>query len=105
MKPFRIVLKSKKRFLRLLGEKGRGIALRSGLVTLKPGETIGTHITENKEEVILILEGTARVLYGKNHSLVARRQSFIYIPPNTRHDVKNIGKGILRYIYLTSSLV
>lgn len=104
MKPFLIKLAGKKKFLRLLGEKGKGVNLRSGLVVLKPGEAIGEHITDNKEEAILFLEGKAKLYYSRRYSIIAGKNSFVYIPVNTRHDVKNIGRALLKYIYLSCPL-
>ena len=104
MKLSAIKLTSKKKFLRLLGESLPGINLRSGLVVLKAGEAVGEHTTEHKEEAIIILEGKARFFYGRKKSFIVSKNSFIYVPPDTLHDVKNIGKRFLRYIYITSSL-
>lgn len=95
-------LKGRQRFLRLLGDSGKIKGLRCGLVTLKPRESIGEHKTENKEEVLIILKGKATVYYGKNKTLKASQNTFIFIPAETAHNVKNSGKEILQYVYVTS---
>ncbi len=103
-KAFSAELKSRQRFTRLLGDSSRMKGLRSGLVTLKPRESIGEHKTENKEEVIIILEGSAVIYHGKNKRIKAPPNTFVYIPPETVHNVKNSGSKTLRYIYVTASL-
>jgi len=102
--PFKVELKGRKRFLRLLGSPGKGVNLRAGLVNLTPKEAVGEHITDQKEEAIFIIRGTAKVYYGRKVSFIARAKSFIYIPPDTRHDIENIGKSRLEYIYITSPI-
>jgi len=99
-----IQLKGKLHFLRLLGGKHKDYGLRSGLVSLKPKELIGEHKTEEKEEIIIILKGSAIVYYGKNKKIRAARNTFIYIPPETTHNVKNSGSKILQYVYVTAKV-
>ncbi|MDP2043790.1 MAG: cupin domain-containing protein [Candidatus Omnitrophota bacterium] len=101
-KVFSIELKGRQRFTRLLGDPSKK-GLRAGLVTLKPGESVGEHKTERKEEVIVILNGSATIYYGKNKKIKAPQNTFAYIAPETTHNVKNSGSKILRYIYLTNS--
>lgn len=95
-------LKGSQRFLRLLGDSDKLKGLKSGLVTLKPKELIGEHKTENKEEVLIILKGTATIYFGKNKKLNAPKNSFIFIPSETLHNVKNPGSKILQYVYVTT---
>ncbi len=97
-------LKSRVRFIRLLGDPSKTGGLRSGLVTLKPQESVGEHKTSNKEEALIVLKGNATVYYGKNKKIKASQSSFVYIPPETRHNVKNSGKKILQYVYVTSQV-
>lgn len=95
-------LKGRQRFLRLLGDSNKKKGLRCGLVTLKPQELVGEHKTENKEEVIIILKGSAIVYYGRNRKLPAAQNSLVFIPAETVHNIKNPGDKILQYVYLTS---
>jgi len=97
-------LKSRVRFIRLLGDSSKTGGLRSGLVTLKPQESVGEHKTTNKEEVLVVLKGNATVYYGKNKKVKAGQSSFVYIPPETVHNVKNSGKKILQYVYVTNQV-
>ncbi|MFA5115552.1 MAG: cupin domain-containing protein [Candidatus Omnitrophota bacterium] len=100
-KPFIKTLSAKRRFKRLLGVSGESRGMRSGLVALKPGESIGWHSTEHKEEALIILEGRGKVYLGKK-TVTACGSSFVYLPRGTCHNVKNTGTGILKYVYLTS---
>ena len=102
--PFILELKSGQRFLRLVGDSAKVRGLRAGLVTLKPGELIGEHKTENKEEVIIILKGSATIYFGKNKKLKAAQNSFVYIPPETLHNVENSGSKNLQYVYVTTQV-
>lgn len=103
IKVFSIKLDARQRFTRLLGESSKIKGLRSGLVTLKPRESIGEHKTEMKEEVIVILKGSALIHYGKNRKIKAPQNTFVYIPPETVHNVTNSGSSKLRYLYVTAS--
>ncbi|MFA5199788.1 MAG: cupin domain-containing protein [Candidatus Omnitrophota bacterium] len=103
-KVFSMALKGNKRFLRLFGDSGKPKGMVSGLVSLKPKESIGCHNTLGKEEALIILKGLAQVSYGEKSTIKVKAQSFVYIPPETDHDVRNIGKSILCYVYLTASL-
>jgi mannose-6-phosphate isomerase-like protein (cupin superfamily) len=100
-----IQLKGSQRFLRLLGDSSKIKGLRSGLVTLKPQELIGEHKTENKEEVIIVLRGSATIYFGRNKKLKAAQNTFVFIPPETLHNVKNSGNKNLQYVYVTTQVV
>jgi mannose-6-phosphate isomerase-like protein (cupin superfamily) len=99
---FCMQLKGRQRFLRLLGSSAKTRGLCCGLVTLKPQELIGEHKTEGKEEVLIILKGRATVYSGKNKILQASRNTFVFIPAETLHNVRNSGNKILQYLYVTS---
>lgn len=100
LKPFTVRLESNKDRKHLLGDSPKTAAFRSGQVLLNPGEAIGEHSTKNKEELIIIFEGTAEVSFDKLPSCTAGKNSITYIPPHTTHNVKNIGKQSLKYIYI-----
>ena len=71
---------------------------------LNSGESVGAHETENKEEIIVILEGKAEIMCESSDSIHAESNSVVYIPPETVHDVRNIGTGKLRYVYVVSMI-
>jgi len=103
-KVFHVQLKGRQRFLRLFGESSKPYGLASGMVNLKSKELVGLHNTKNKEETLIILKGTAQLSYGKRSKIKVKKNSFVYIPPKTDHDLKNIGKGILQYVYITAGV-
>lgn len=103
-KVFCTPLKGGQRFLRLFGESSKPYGLASGFVTLKSKESVGLHNTKNKEEALIILEGQAQVSYGKCSRIKVKKNCFVYIPPKTDHDLKNTGKGILKYVYITACI-
>ncbi len=109
LKPLIIKFKGDEKYTRLLSgpaDNGAGkpqtAGLRSGYVNLMPNQDVGEHNTENKEEIILILSGKAEISCDKYPPMSAELNSFIYIPPNTKHNVKNIGRKILRYVYIVN---
>jgi len=74
--------------------------MKSGYVTLKPGEAVGEHVTSGREEAILVLEGQASVYCEQKLFSIAEAESLVYIPPEMVHDIKNEGSGKLRYVYV-----
>lgn len=100
--PKLIKLDKTKRYQRLLKEKLGSLKIHSGHVVLRKNENIGEHITDNVEEMLIILEGKADIFIDKKKVFKPGRNTVVYIPPNTAHDVKNAGSKILRYIYVTS---
>jgi len=77
------------------------MGLRSGIVVLKAGEAVGEHSTGHKEEVLIILKGRARICCERKR-INAGEHSFIYLPSYIRHNVENRGRGLLKYVYITS---
>jgi mannose-6-phosphate isomerase-like protein (cupin superfamily) len=78
------------------------LCIRSGMVTLAPGKDVGWHSTKKYEELLIILEGKGR-LSAKGHPDLDIASGLIaYNPPNTEHNVLNIGSGPLRYIYIVT---
>lgn len=102
LKPFAVKLKSGEERQRLLGHSQETAGFRSGQVVLKAGKAVGEHTTGNREEALVILSGKAKISSDKGSPLTVEKDSIVYIPPRTKHNVKNIGKGPLRYIYLVS---
>ena len=101
-KVFCVQFKGRQRFLRLLGDSSKAKGLRSGFVILKSKESIGLHNTGLSEEVISIINGSGLVCYGKKNSVKIKKNSFVYIPPETLHNVINTSKDLLKYIYTTA---
>lgn len=81
----------------------RSERLKAGRVTLRPGENVGAHTTENKEEILVILEGTATVLEEGNTTTITRGETH-YIKKEQEHDVRNDGEATLTYLYIVNQL-
>lgn len=77
--------------------------VKSGHVVLMPGEVMPLHVTTGREEVILVLKGKAEITADNSVHLVGTK-GLIYIPPETPHMVKNVGKLILEYVYVVAML-
>jgi len=77
--------------------------LKAGQVSLQPGESIGEHTTTNREEILIILRGTA-TLTLENQTLELKQGQTHYIPPEKKHNVTNNSKQELEYIYVVNLL-
>jgi mannose-6-phosphate isomerase-like protein (cupin superfamily) len=75
--------------------------IRGRVEIKRPGEETGAHVTEGKEEVIIVLEGAATVFYGKA-KLRVRPGFAIFIGEGVLHNVRNEGRSRLRYAYVRS---
>jgi len=102
IKPFFKTLSSTKRFTRLVGDSRKPSGLSSGLVVLKPKESVGEHSTKDREEIIIVLKGKARVRYGKKGRFILKEKTFAYLPCGTKHNLENAGAGLLQYTYITA---
>ena len=88
-------------YFEILG-KTNAVKMRSGLVTLKPDAEVGSHDTEDYEELIVVLEGSGEVeTAGVGRRKVTQGQ-VAYNPPHTQHNVINTGAMLMRYIYIVS---
>ncbi|MFZ2385517.1 MAG: cupin domain-containing protein [Candidatus Omnitrophota bacterium] len=101
-KAFKVVLKEKKGFQRLLKGLPRTSGMKSGQMILASGEDVGEHDTGGREEILIVLEGEATVLSGSRGRIIAASYSIVYIPAHTAHNVLNLSKSRLRYIYVVS---
>ncbi|MCK4997325.1 cupin domain-containing protein [Candidatus Pacearchaeota archaeon] len=75
--------------------------LKSGRVILKPEEEVGEHVTDKREEVIIILKGTATLVNEGNEFKVEAGETY-FVPENKKHNVINKGTEKLEYIYVVS---
>ena len=84
----------------LLTGKPQTRGMRSGRVYLTPGETCGQHSTKAHEEMLVFLSGKGTALIGEEETAFEVGQGRVcYIPPQTVHNIKNIGTEPLIYIY------
>jgi quercetin dioxygenase-like cupin family protein len=79
-------------------------SLRSGLVTLAPGTSVGKHNTENFEEMLMPLEGEGELRLPGRPAVRIRPGVIAYAPVHTEHDVVNTGTKRLRYIFIVAEV-
>ena len=79
-------------------------ALKGGRVILLPGEEIGEHKTDKREELIIVLKGTATLTKGKEpeETIVLKAGETHYIKEDVFHNVKNTSDEELKYVYVVS---
>ncbi|MBN1544190.1 cupin domain-containing protein [Candidatus Woesearchaeota archaeon] len=77
--------------------------IKSGRVFLSEGEEVGEHVTDNKEEMIVILKGTATLVSGGSSFVLKEKEAF-FIGKGTKHNVKNESEADLEYVYVVSLL-
>jgi quercetin dioxygenase-like cupin family protein len=85
--------------------RGQTVGMRSGLVTLKPGESVGWHSTDEYEELIICLAGSGEIASEGHPDMPISANHYGYNPPHSRHNVTNTGPEPLRYIYVVAPAV
>jgi mannose-6-phosphate isomerase-like protein (cupin superfamily) len=78
------------------------VTMRSGYMVLAPSKSVGRHSTRDNEEAIVVLAGTGEMKIVGGSTLHLRSYCVAYCPPNTEHDVVNMGTDTLRYIYIVA---
>ncbi|NOY05554.1 MAG: cupin domain-containing protein [Chlorobi bacterium] len=78
------------------------LTMRSGLVTLAPGESAGEHSTESFEELVVVFRGRGEMRIKDGAILSIGPERLAYCPPNTTHDVVNTGTSKLQYLYVVA---
>ncbi len=91
-----------KDYIRILGGPPESYVMKSGMVQLLPGKTVGKHSTENFEELVLVLQGEGIMILNNERKLEMKEGTLVYCPPNTEHDVKNICPSTMKYIYIAA---
>ncbi len=77
--------------------------LKAGRVVLHPGEEIGEHTTDKREEIIIVVKGKA-VLVKEGKEIVLNKGDTHYIGEGILHNVKNTSSDELEYIYVVCNL-
>ena len=98
-------LEGNARYLRLLAGVPETKGMKSGYVILQPGESVGEHSTDAKEEAIIILEGAVQVFIKGQPAVTAKKEQVVYVPAHTIHDMKNTGTGAARYVYVVAPVI
>lgn len=75
--------------------------IKSGQVILKPGEEVGQHVTEKREELIIVLNGTATIIKQDKEYIVEQGNTF-YIEEGITHNILNKTSLELKYIFVVS---
>jgi mannose-6-phosphate isomerase-like protein (cupin superfamily) len=86
----------------LLAGPPQTAGMRSGVVVLGAGESVGRHSTGSREELIVVLEGRGEVQAEGSAALAVEVGTAAYVPPATAHDVANRGEAPLRYVYVVA---
>lgn len=73
--------------------------LKSGRVKLEPGEEIGEHVTEKREEILVILKGEATVWKEGGEEKKVPAGGTHFVEEDVKHNVLNKGDKPLEYIY------
>lgn len=92
-----------KDYLQVLGGPPESVTMESGLVVLAPNKSVGKHSTLQHEELLVVLEGRGEMIFKDGSILPVEANHALYCPPETEHDVKNTGTGVLRYVYVVAS--
>ncbi len=100
--PQAIKLDGKGKYTRLFSTKsGNAFAFRSGHVILQNRQNIGEHNTGDAEEIIIVLNGKGVLSIDGKDVITFEKETAIYIPPYTLHDIKNTHRKPLHYVYIT----
>ena len=100
--PFTVELGASTEYQPLLDGVPQTRGLRSGKVTLLPGEDVGEHSTKDNEEVLVVLSGKGKVVCKGVQSFTINTRTIGYIPPFTTHNVINTSEEPLEYIYIVA---
>jgi len=66
-------------------------------VTMKPGNTSLWHQHSRMSEIYFVLDGEGVLFYG-NKSIIAKRGTYLMLPPKTPHKLRNTGNSDLEHL-------
>ena len=89
--------------MQLLKGPPETVTMKSGLVVLAPGKSVGKHSTGQHEELLVVFEGQGKMSFKDGSTLGVKGNQVLYCPPETEHNVTNTGRGVLRYVYVVAS--
>ena len=75
--------------------------LKSGRVVLAPGEEIGEHVTDKREELIVVLRGEATFVTDAG-AITLGAGEVNYVKEGVKHNVKNNSDAEVEYVYVVS---
>lgn len=76
--------------------------LISGFVSLAPNEEVGKHSTENYEEMLIVLSGVGELEIKDRANIAISANQVAYVPPDTGHNVINVGEEPLNYVFIVT---
>ncbi len=100
--PLTLPLKCEAGYCVLLQGTPQTAGMRSGLVRLKAGESIGEHTTGKNEESLVVLRGLGEVRIEGHPAIAFIAPALVYIPSASRHSVANTGAELLEYVYVVA---
>jgi quercetin dioxygenase-like cupin family protein len=77
-------------------------ALKAGRVALGPGEDVGEHVTEKREEIIIVLRGSGSLIREGEETPISEGDVH-YVGENVRHNVRGGAEGT-EYVYVVNLL-
>jgi mannose-6-phosphate isomerase-like protein (cupin superfamily) len=89
-------------YIPVLSGPPESVNMKSGLVVLASGKSVGTHSTGQNEELLVVLEGQGEMIFKDGSKLPVKVNSALYCPPETEHNVTNTGTSLLRYVYVVA---
>lgn len=89
-------------YLPILEGPPETVSMRSGVVTLAPGNSVGVHSTKGFEELVIVLQGHGEVQIADQDPLEVEAGTAAYCPPETVHNVVNTGTDLLRYVFVVA---
>jgi mannose-6-phosphate isomerase-like protein (cupin superfamily) len=101
-KPLSLALACPGKDCPLLRGKPQTAGMRSGLVRLKPGESVGWHSTGKNEETLIVLRGRGKAESKGGPAITFTAPREIYFPSETEHNVSNTGSEVLEYVYVVA---
>ena len=101
-KPLALALACDSSDCSLLSGPPQTAGLHSGFVRLATGATVGWHTTGAHEEELVILHGKGEAEIEGRSGMSVAEGMIAYIPPQTRHNVKNTGSAPLEYVYVVA---
>jgi mannose-6-phosphate isomerase-like protein (cupin superfamily) len=76
--------------------------MKSGLVRLQPGESIGEHTTGRNEESLVVLRGQGQA-HVEGHTIIPfSAPALVYVPTASRHNIVNTGAEPLEYVFVVA---
>ncbi len=75
--------------------------LASSLVSIRPGQKVPKHVHHDEEQTYYVLRGHGEIELGGEVSPLGP-DTFVLIPLDTDHEVRNTGSEPLEYVYVVA---